>query len=357
MADTKQELLNDLARGLKSGAVSRQEVLSVVGDVTKDVLPDQSADNAANIPPLQTVEDHEDKISAADILNTIGALIVYAAICVFLSQAWDSFGTIVRILLTFGLGVLLWFVASRLINGQDASEQSKGIGSAILLVGSLSISAGVGVAISEFISIDENSLGLILFGATIVSSMHLGMDMIVKRTVTAVFAVLYAVVAYLGLTLWLFYSLIYLADFWGLVVASTGLLMLGGGMIIYKQDNSRHLARSILWALGGFVVLGSLLTLSFISELKVLWQLAFPLALYGAFMASIKTRSKNFLYSGALFLFIYVIYMSFYYFGSGIGAAGALMFGGFGIIGTGALVQNLKKKYFASGSEVIAETK
>jgi hypothetical protein len=285
------------------------------------------------------------KMNAADILYFVGAFVVYAAIATFLAQSWDSIGYIGRLASTVGIGGVLWATAAWLKQGKAASEQAHGIGNALLLIGSISLSVGVGVALGEFAD-DKTVPWLSVFGAIMIASLHFGMDMVVRSIITMFVAVAASVVAYVLLVAALFGPTISSVDFWSIIGAFAGLMMIGAGAVSSRSQPNRQKLRTLLWALGGFGTMWALITPVFASEYKIIWQTLFPLVLYAAFYASIRLHSKNFLASGAIFLFVYVIYMSFNYFGSGLGAAGALLVSGIGIIGSAALVQSIRKKYF-----------
>lgn len=344
----KRSLLDAVTELARAGSLTEQELIVAFrdGDPT-NAHHDQTTPLEASTDEVPRHDEQGYHFNAADLLYYLGAIVVYISIAVFASQAWETVGSLGRIFLTLGVGFIFWAVAVRLLTDKNRTEQAEGIGGAVLLIGSLSVIAGVGVTISEIIAdADDLSLGIPFIGALIVASLHFGMDMLAKRTVTSVFGVISAVSAYIILVVWLVGDSIESVDFWGIVSVIAGILAIGAGATIYKYEPHRQNVRTVLWALGGFTAISALFTLTFASDFKWIWQLLFPAVLYGTFVASIKSRSKNFLYTGAIFLFAFVMTVSFQYFGDGVGVAAALMISGFGIIGSGVLAQRLRKKYF-----------
>lgn len=332
----KNEVLKSISELTKDGTLTRSEVESAIYN---------NADKKPEVLPNENPNKH--KLTAVEVLYNIGALVIFASIVALLSTVWEDIGSSLRVLFSLGFGLLILAISYWLIR-KTKKEQEESVGSALLLTGSLATGMGLFIATAEITGgfNEDNSGPLITLLLATLSSFFFGLDLRLKQTVLIVFSALLSVATYYSFVTWMLDDVIDSPDFWGLVVASGGFMLISIGYFIHKYDKTREYIKTPLQSLGGFIILGSLYGLAMGSEYDLVWTILFPGALYLMFMASIKLRSKSFLFSGAFFLFIYVISIAIKYFGEGLGLPLALLLSGLGIIGSGILVQNIRKKYF-----------
>lgn len=131
----KDQLLSELSNKIKTGEITYDEMMRRFNlDAVKKEVPAQASTK---------ISSH---FSATKLLYVIGAIIVVVGIVLFTYQVWDDIGSLGRISVTLGLGLLMTAIGSFLLK----YKKEESIGTVFHFIGGLLIPGGAFVLLSEF---------------------------------------------------------------------------------------------------------------------------------------------------------------------------------------------------------------
>src|SRR3989338_6236087 len=133
---TKEELLQELSIKINSGEISKGEVL---GRLNLSTIA-SSIEAKLRIPS---------SFSVTKLLYVLGAIIAIAGMFLFSYQIWNDIGSIGRISITLGLGLMLTAIGS-VLSRNKTEEEGDTIGTIFHFMGGLLIPGGSLVALFEF---------------------------------------------------------------------------------------------------------------------------------------------------------------------------------------------------------------
>lgn len=325
----KQLLLAELSEALRNGTVTSSDVLPLITHSEK------------------SVEEKSNDLSAVDVMFYIGGIVLFAAICAVLSQAWNDSNSFARIFLSAGIGIILWAIALLLIRRRTISDIRKGLINALLLTGSLSVILGGFVTDNQIVNGNTNfGVEYLLVGATllIVSALFILYDRFVRRDLILLLGILIGVSAlptFLSQPLHDTNAPLFL---WCLIVAAAAVVLVYTIRTVARILPTRNYLRHTFDAFATFLVLASLYIASTGDDLAVLWLVILIAAILGMFYLSIVRRNKYFLGNASLFLVITIVTIAFRYF-SGYGIATSLLIAAFGLLGSATAASIINKKY------------
>lgn len=324
---TKQEVLQQVKELARSKDITRDELLAAFNSV----------DVVAAEPPASK------KVGAADIFYYIGGGIVFLGIAILLAQNWSTLGFATKLLATLVSGIVAYVIGllfSRDMRTQTASNP-------FFLISALVTPIGLYVVFDQ-VGMDTSSYSVQMLSATIMTGAYVASLLLFKRTVFALFSIIFGTWLYFSITGFMAGDSQYLAswkfDAYRVLVAGLAYILLGYGLAKTKFTA----LRGFLYSFGLIGVLGSAIVLSgWKPDENIFWVLLSPILIFAALFMSIVLKSKAFLVWGAIFLMIYVLKITAEYFSSGIGWPFALVMAGLAMIAIGFLVVTIKRKYLS----------
>ncbi len=103
----KQDLIAGLEFSLKSGTVSKEEILNILNSNSQSV----QSQNINNLS-IKNIFGIDGKLTASGILYIIGGIILLTGIVTLVYRFWSDLSSIVRILLTLGMSFVFYFSSS-----------------------------------------------------------------------------------------------------------------------------------------------------------------------------------------------------------------------------------------------------
>ncbi len=320
----KEELLQELSFKINTGEISREELMSrlKISQSVSENVPKNLKDSAS--------------FSMTKMLYVLGVIIVVIGIIIFFYQIWDDIGSLVRISVTLGLGLLFTVIGSVLLK----QKPDDNIGSVFHLIGGLLIPGGAMVAISE-LNIDTTSLWpvTLTFGAIFV--FYLILNFIHKSAVLTFFSIVNGT-AFIYLLVESiidgpFYRHDDLYAYLTMVVGASYILLAHA----FRGGWNKKLV-GVLCFFGSAGFLGAAFSQVFDS---VFWQMIYFLVVIGSLFLSAHLKSRAILVVGTLFLLAHVSYITGKYFADSMGWPISLVILGFIFIGLGYISININKKY------------
>lgn len=338
--NAKDELLQTIRNGLANHVITAEDLRAFVAPepvaINIELQPTAAAEPAAN----------PKKLNIIDILFYIAGLILYAALMVMAFQLGKDVW-IMRIIITLGVGLLIWGVVYILGTQSTPSDMQRGLVNSLMITGSLAVISGGIITANQVAGSTFSEAGLAMAVAValiILGAAHLVFDRLFRHIILVSLGVLLLSAAFPTVFVALLSNQEVPVDVWTLIGIASGCLVWYGGILASETLPERAFLKDSFESFAAFIALGSIYYASLTSSVAALWEVVLPLAIYGAFFASIKRRSKNFLVTGALFLVLYLITISFKYF-SGLGVAFCLILSGLSILATAFMAVNINKKY------------
>ncbi|KKR62728.1 hypothetical protein A2643_02560 [Candidatus Nomurabacteria bacterium RIFCSPHIGHO2_01_FULL_39_220] len=323
----KEELLQELEKGINAGEISREELISRLS-----LTP--SAGREISATPKDSTH-----FSMTKMLYVLGAAIVVIGIIIFVYQVWDDLGSLGRISVTLGLGLLFTVIGSVLLKSKPENQT---IGSVFHAIGGLLVPGGAVVALSE-LNVDMVSVWpiAITFGAIFV--FYLLLNFAHRSSVLTFFAIANGTAfIYLLVEAMIdgpFYRHEDLYAYLTMVVGASYLLLAHA----FRGGWNNKLV-GILYFFGSAGFLGAAFSRVFDS---VPWQMVYFLLVIGGLFLSAYTKSRAILVVSTCFLLAHVSYITGEYFADSVGWPVALVILGFIFIGLGYVSININKKYIA----------
>ena len=328
----KQELLAELHQALMHGVLTEDDLRPFISErpVNHKVL---------------AKEKPTSRLSAVDVMFYVAGIVLFTAIMSIIAQSWNDGDYLLHVLLSAGVGSLLWVLAYVLVKSPQQSDLRRGLTNSLLLTGSLSIVVGGYIISNELIGgFDEINYfaGAITFA--ILGGLHVGFDRLIRRNLILLLGVFLAVAAFPALLFGILqYSDVPL-DLWCIVFILAAGVLAYATRVVAKLNPDRPQLRSAFDSLAAFIALMSMYVASY-GDLGALWLVALIGGVLGMFYLSILAQNKHLLGNASFFLVLTVITISFKYF-SGYGATTSLIISAIGLLGSAAVASTINKKYF-----------
>lgn len=312
-----EQLLRAVKSKLQSGEMSRTEVEQM----------------------LQSIPHAEKKgwsFSVTRMLYLIGAAIVVVGIIIFVSQIWEDIGSIGRISITLGLGMLFAALGSMLLK-QKPTER---IGPVFHVIGGLLIPGGAMVTLTE---LGRESTQLLPVAITygIIFVFYLALAQIHKHVVLTFFTIIngttFVYVLIESLLQNTTYRLEDLYVYLTMVVGTSYILLAHS----FKNTWNKDLV-GVLCFFGSAAFLGS--AISQVSD-SVLWQVIYFIFIGAGLYLSIFLKSRAILIVSTIFLIGHISYITSEYFADSLGWPISLVLLGLIFIGLGYSSFRINKKY------------
>jgi len=326
----KQELLRELAQMIATGAVSREEVVNIVG--SGNGLGSGAVTEAAQ----QKKHRH---LSLTKILYGLGAVIVIIGIGFLIAQIWQDIGSVGRVTVTLGLGLILSISGSLLLN----TKPDHSIGKIFHAIGGVVMPGGAVVLLTEMFEYDV-SLWSFASAFGVLFIFYIVLMFIHKKEVLTFFALangtaaIYLVVAAILDANFTSYA----GDIFAYLTMVVGIiyLLLAYG---FRSGWNKRLVPS-LYFLGSAGFFVAAFTRVFDSGI---WEILFFLLALGGVVLAVYLRSKAILVISTLALVGHIIYITGEYFADSLGWPISLVILGFVIIGLGYGSVTLNKRFIS----------
>jgi len=321
----KKILLEELSKKIDDGEISREEVMNQLS-ITSTV---QEEGNKSVKKLLH--------FSVTKTLYALGAVIVIIGIIIFIAQIWDDIGSLSRILITLGLGLLITAIGSVLLKQKKENNIT---GMIFHFIGGLLIPGGAMVTLSE-LNVDMASLWPVAITFGVIFVFYLLLNTIHKHAILTFFTIangtvfIYTLVeAIIGGP---FYRHQDLYAYLTMIISISYLVL---ARAFCGSWNKRLVGVLYFLGVGGF--LGAAFSQVFDS---IIWESLYFLIILGFFFLSVHLKSQIILAMNTIFLIIYVSYITSEYFADSIGWPISLVILGFIFIGLGYISITVNKKY------------
>lgn len=338
---SREELIADIQEGLSAGVISEADLTSF----THVATPQPAVAVVPTEPPSKP-----EKLSAVDVMFYIAGIVLYSAVMSIIVQSWNDGNAFVHILLSAGIGMMLWLLAYYLIKSPDQNDVRKGLISSLLLTGSLLLITGGYVVTNELIGgFDEVNFipGAVMLA--VLGGVHLGFDKVIKRDLTLLMGVLLCVAAFPALLFGFLQDVEVPLDAWSAILIISAGLLAYATRVVAKVNPDRQKVRSSFDSFAAFLALSAMYVSSF-GDSGVLWLGLLIAGVFGIFYLSIITQNKHLLGNASTFLVLTVITIAFKYF-SGSGITMSLIVATMGLLGTAAIAASINKKYFTQPTQ------
>jgi hypothetical protein len=332
----KQTILAEIQESLRTGVLTEADIKSFI-----TAQPEPSP----FVPTPPEPENTPDKLSAVDVMFYIAGVVFFATILSIIVQSWNDGNALVHVILSAGIGIVLWTIVYTLLKSPFQSDIRKGLTNALLLTGSFLIIVGGYVISNELIGgfgkINYLSGALTL---AVLGAIHLGFDRFIKKDLTLLLGVLLAVAAFPALLFGFLQDSDVPMDVWAAILTISVLLLAYATRVVAKINPNRQNIHHSFDSFAAFVALMSMYIASF-GDYGVVWLGALIISIFGIFYLSIISQNKHLLGTASFFLVITVITISFKYF-AGFGATASLIVATAGLLGSAAIAASINKKYF-----------
>lgn len=319
----KEELLQELSNKISTGEITHEEVASKI--------------STTMVTPLNTIVTKEPShFSMTKMMYVLGAAIVVVGIIIFVGQIWEDIGSLGRIVVTLGLGLLITAVGSMLLK----SKPGDNIGPVFHAIGGLLIPGGAMVTLSELSTGVYKAWPIVgVFAA--ISIFYLLLNFIHKHVVLTLFTIanttafIYFLVE--AMVEGSFYLHGELYAYLTMIVGASYLLLAHS----FRGGWNQRLVGALHF-LGTVAFLGAAFSRVFDS---VPWQMIYFLIVIGGIFLSAYFKSRSILFVSTLFLIAHVSYITSKYFADSVGWPVSLIILGFIFIGLGYMSITINKKY------------
>jgi hypothetical protein len=302
---------------------TREEALQQIAEIA--ALHQLTADDIANALNRASSPDQAERSTGilAKIMAYLGGIFVLAGIAIFIGMQWDLFGSAVRVMVTLGVGFIIFLFA--LITTRD--DRFSRVTTPMFLVAALLQPTGIVVMLNEYSRGGDPEHGL-LFMCGVMFVQQFLTFMAKKRTVL-LFTSLFFGAAGFGT----------LCEILDIDFEITSLALgIGLTLVSYVIDKSVHRSITPFWYLAGsvFFLYGAFDLL----EGSVIEIAYFGVAAAFMYLGTV-VRSRILLFSSVIAL------MGFtgYFFRDSLANAFGLILMGFLLIGLSAFAMSLNRKY------------
>lgn len=347
---SKEEILQEVQEGLSAGVITEAELSQFIA-----VTPPVQLQPAPVPVPTQSESEDEksNKLSAVDIMFYVAGLVLFSAIMSIIVQSWSDGNPLTHILLSAGVGAMLWSLAYYLILSKFQSDTRKGLVNSLLLTGSLSIITGGYIIVNHLIGgFDEVNFVPAAIMLLVVGFLHIGFDRLIARNIILLTGIFLSVASFPALLFGFLQDSEVPVDIWAGVLISAALLLVAATRTVAKLHPERPSLRTAFDSFAAFIALMTMYAASF-GDYGAAWQFLLFLGVIGIFYLSIIAQNKHLLGNGSFFLVLTVITVSFRYF-SGYGATVSLVLAAIGLLGTAAVAASINHKYFKESKQSLA---
>lgn len=318
----KNELLQELSHKLQTGEVSRGEVSKLLSLDNQSPHLSQPASSAFS----------RINLSFANILYTLGAAIVIIAIIFFVGQIWEDIGSVGRVMVTFGLGLVLAGIGSNLL--KDSSHGV--IGVVFHIIAGFLIPGGTMVAIYEF-GTGSSSLMMPVLAFVLLAIFYSILANYHRQFVLTFFALANGTMSIYLLSQWLLEPS---ADFYAY------LTMLVGACFVWLAQTFIATWNDRLVGFLRFVGTAAFLFALFTQVLDtVALEVAYFAVLLGFFWLAQRLESRAVLIVATIGLIIHTSYITYEYFSDSVSWPLLLILLGFLFIGIGYYSHKLSQRF------------
>jgi uncharacterized membrane protein len=262
----------------------------------------------------------------------IGGIFVFAGIGIFINMNWDDFGSVARVIVTLGVGLMAFMMGLVCL----ADKRYEKAATPLFIVAAILQPMGILVMLQEYSSGGDARHGLIYMSLYML--IQQGAVFWAKRlSVLAFSAILFGCIL-----------LANLFDIWGWDGELIG-MVIGVSLICvaYALQNSKHLAIAPFWYfVGGVILMWSVFEAVQNTPLELLYLGLSALMIF----VSTHVRSRALLGVGTLAMLIYIGYYSAKHFANTLGWPIALVIIGIALIGMSSLAVRLNNKYIKTVS-------
>ncbi|QQR54398.1 hypothetical protein IPG41_04300 [Candidatus Peregrinibacteria bacterium] len=311
----KEKLLQELSLKMSTGEISREEVLGRLNLVASAKSP---------------------QFSVTKILYILGAATVIIGISIFTAQVWDDMGSLSRIAITLGLGLLIAAMGSLLLKQKPKDN----LGAIFHFIGGILIPGGATTTLYE-LRVDSVSLWLLAITFGVISAFYLLLNSAHKHPILTFFAIANGTTfIYLLVEAMLEATHLPYEDLYAHLTMIIGVSYLFLAHAFRGGWNKKLLGALYFFGSGGF--LGAAFSQVFDSTP---WQLFYFFIVLGGLFLSVYMKSRSILVMSTLFLIAHVSYITGEYFADSLGWPISLVLLGFTFIGLGYASVTINKKY------------
>lgn len=327
-------ILSDLSNLVRSGLVTRQQVLGVLGETQPRVS--------------QQVPSFKEKINLQKILYYIGGFIVLLGIIFFIYQFWDIMSQVSKTVLALGSAVSAYALGYYFF----VNTQSKDFGHAFLVISVALFPLGVGTAL-DTIGISATKSGGFSVNSALLFMIFFVSYFTLKAAIFLPFSIMAASTLFFSFTNFLFRDLGTPLHFYEYRVLTLGITYTLFGYYFFQTN--RKFMTNLMYSFGLLMFLGASLSLQgfYPKSINVFWQLIYPFLLVLTFWGSIKLQSKAFLIMATLFTFGEILKLTTEYFSKSIGWPVSLIVAGLIIMGIGYMSFELNKRFIKKSSHLL----
>lgn len=331
MRMNNDQLLEELALRVRSGEISKEQLSSKLQLSSPEPEAESSDALGANMKHF----------SVTKMLYVLGAAIVVIGIVIFTAQIWDDIGSIVRILITLGLGLIMAGNGAMLLK----KESSRSLGVIFHLIGGALIPGGMVVMLSEF---NLEGDWTIAFSFVAITLFYLIISSVQRHALVTFFAIANATASiYLLLNAvvggpmerW---EIRDIYQYMTMAIGASYLFMAKA----FQVNHNKHLT-GLLYFLGSMGFLGATFSMVFDS---FPWTVAYFAFLFLGLYLSTYFKSKAILLVSTLFLIGHVSYITGEYFANSLGWPISLVILGFIFIGLGYASITINNRYIKGTS-------
>lgn len=324
----KEELLQELSGKINTGEISREELVELC--------------NPEDITLLEKENNLKDDkhFSVTKMLYFLGAAVVIIGIIIFVQQIWDDIGSLGRIVVTFGMGLLLTVIGSILL----IRNPEENIGSVFHAIGGVLIPGGALVALYE-LHLSSISAWPVAITFGIISLFYAFLNLLHKNAVLTFFTISNSTIFVYRLVESIIGDSSYhrYDDLYAYLTMAVGISYLLLAYAFRKGWNRQLVEALYFFGSAGF--LGAAFSRVFDS---VQWQvLYFFIILVGIFLSTY-VKNRSMLVISNLFLIAHISYITSKYFADSLGWPISLVILGFVFIGLGYMSIKINKKYIMS---------
>lgn len=316
-----KDILNDLEAALRNGEIKKGAVLKVLHEVYPS--------------------DHFSKEGVTKLLFFIGGAIAIIGIIAFVSQVWDGIGSVGRVSITLGLGLLMALLGSISLKKEDSEK----LGNIFHIVGGVLIPGGSMVLLSEF-NVEVISLWPVAITFAIISLFYLILSFVHKSAVLTFFSIVNLTVFVYQFTgaltenstnVW--------EDLYRYLTAFVGVSYMLTGYS-FKSTWNKKLTTALY-----FAGTSAFLAASFPSNDSFLWEMIyFPLVAYMLYSA-VYLRSTAVLAVSTVFLLAHISLITGKYFADSLGWPMTLIILGFIFIFLGHYSVKIQNKFIKNDNK------
>lgn len=283
--------------------------------------------------------------SLTKLLYIIGGVVATLGIIFFIGQIWEDIGSLGRIMVTFGLGVLLAWYGTTFMRQRAETL----LGDVLHAIAGLLLPGGALVILSELRS-DVTTAWPVIGVFTAVSIFYFLLLRLFSRSILVFYAIANTTIAVTLLFAELFPRA---SDQVYLLFSMTVGLVYVYLAYAYRAEWNRYLV-SLLNLVGSATFYIAAFLSIFEGQIfwntghSLFWEFVFPFLALGGMFGAIWARSRSVLLVATIALIAYIIYITSEYFADSIGWPLALVILGFVIIGIGYASINLGKKYITT---------